>query len=70
MPTLRQGLPSQAIYNDGIPAAMFYVDNIDEQYEILNKAGVQFNSAPTSMGNVKIVVFDDTCGNYICLCEK
>ena len=60
----------QAIYADGIPAAMFYVDNIEEEYKKLKANGVQFKSAPTPMGEVSIAVFDDTCGNYIVLCEK
>lgn len=58
------------IYKDGIPATMFYVDNINAEYKKLVDKGVQFKSKPVEMGSVKIAVFDDTCGNYISLCEK
>ena len=60
----------EAIYKDGIPATMFYVDDINTEYKKLLDKGVQFKSKPAEMGSVKIAVFDDTCGNYISLCEK
>ena len=60
----------EAIYNDGIPATMFYVDDLETEYNSLLKKGVKFKLSPTDMGKVKIAIFDDTCGNYISLCEK
>ena len=60
----------KAIYKDGIPSNMFYVDDLNEEFERLTILGVKFKSEPTKMGNVKIVVFDDTCGNLICLCQQ
>ena len=60
----------EAIYKDGIPATMFYVDDINTEYKKLIDNGVQFKSEPVEMGAVKIALFDDTCGNYISLCEK
>ena len=60
----------EAIYNDGIPATMFYVDDLETEYNSLLKKGVKFKLAPSDMGKVKIAIFDDTCGNYISLCEK
>ena len=59
-----------AIYKDGIPATMLFVDDIDKEYSKLKNNGVQFKSAPTDMDEVKIAVFDDTCGNFIMLCQK
>ena len=49
---------------------MFYVDDINTEYKKLIDNGVQFKSEPVEMGAVKIALFDDTCGNYISLCEK
>ena len=53
------------IFTDGIPATMFGVQNIQAEYERLSAEGVQFTMAPTTMGDVTIAVFDDTCGNLI-----
>ena len=55
----------QALFQAGIPVTAFYSDHIDEEYERLVKAGVVFSMPPTPMGTVKLVVFDDTCGNHI-----
>ncbi len=55
----------QALYEAGIPATAFYVDNVEEEYQRLEKKGVVFSLKPTPMGAVKLAVFDDTCGNNI-----
>ena len=59
----------EAIFNNGIAATMFFVDDIDKEYEELKSKGVKFKSAPTPMGKATIAVFDDTCGNYITICQ-
>lgn len=56
----KKGLTEQ-----GIPAASFGVDDIDEEYKRLKDLGVVFTMDPTEMGPVKTAVFDDTCGNLI-----
>ena len=53
------------IFEDGIPAAMFGVDDIHAEYRRLGGEGVTFTMEPTAMGNVTVAVFDDTCGNRI-----
>jgi predicted enzyme related to lactoylglutathione lyase len=53
------------IFADGIPATMFGVDDIHAEYKRLVEAGVTFTMEPTTMGNVTVAVFDDTCGNLI-----
>jgi catechol 2,3-dioxygenase-like lactoylglutathione lyase family enzyme len=55
----------QALFEAGIPATAFHVDNVDDEYARLEKLGVAFSMKPTSMGPVKLAVFDDTCGNRI-----
>lgn len=60
----------KALFDAGIPLTMFGVDDIDKEYERLEKKGVKFKSRPVSMGSVKIAVFEDTCGNLIQIAQK
>ena len=55
----------QAIFQQGIAAATFVVDDIQAEYERLKARGVTFTMEPTSMGPTTIAVLDDTCGNLI-----
>ncbi len=55
----------QAIFEQGIPAAMFGVDDIQSEYNRLKELGVDFTMEPTEMGPVTIAIFKDTCGNLI-----
>ena len=59
----------QTIFNDGIPATTFFVDDIQAEYDRLKSLGVNFNSEPTAAGPVTIAAFDDTCGNLIQLTQ-
>lgn len=58
------------IYDDGIPAHMFGVDNIQETYEKLKANGVSFTMEPTEMDGYYMAVLDDTCGNLIQLIQQ
>ncbi|MFC4102116.1 VOC family protein [Paenibacillus xanthanilyticus] len=55
---------------DGIPATMFGVSDIDNEYQRLSEKGVKFTMKPTRMGEFAIAVLDDTCGNLIQIIEK
>ncbi|GAB6926614.1 methylglyoxalase [Paenibacillus sp. JCM 10914] len=55
---------------DGIPATMFNVEDIDNEYKRLLGHGVKFTMEPTKMGELTIAVFDDTCGNLIQIVQK
>ncbi len=55
----------QAIFQQGIAAATFAVEDIHKEYERMTKLGVVFTMQPTNVGPVTIAVFDDTCGNLI-----
>ncbi len=55
----------EAIYSQGIPATMFFVDDIQKEYESLKKLGVKFTMEPTKVTGSIIAVLDDTCGNLI-----
>lgn len=54
---------------DGIPWTAFRVDDIKAEHVRLTAAGVAFTQAPTQAGEVRLAVFDDTCGNLIQLIE-
>jgi len=55
----------KALFDAGIPLTAFNVDDIQKEYERLEKLGVKFSMKPTKMGPATIAVFDDTCGNNI-----
>jgi len=55
----------QAIFEQGIPATQFYVEDIQKEYERLQGLGVTFSMPPTKVTKSTIAVFDDTCGNHI-----
>ena len=59
-----------ALMEAGYPYTQFDVDNVDIEYERLTKLGVKFSMKPTEMGTVKVVIFNDTCGNNIQLVEE
>ena len=55
----------KALFDAGIPATMFNVDDINSEYLRLQELGVEFSVAPTQSGPATIAVFNDTCGNNI-----
>jgi predicted enzyme related to lactoylglutathione lyase len=55
----------KALFEAGIPLTAFNVDDIEKEYERLEKLGVVFSMKPTKMGPVTLAVFNDTCGNNI-----
>ena len=59
----------KALFDAGIPYTQFNVDNLQEEFDRLVHLGVEFSMKPTEMGNVKIAILDDTCGNKIQLIE-
>lgn len=58
-----------ALMEAGIPYTQFDVKNVEAEYNRLTELGVEFSVKPTEMGNVKIAVLNDTCGNNIQLVE-
>ncbi|MEL6252361.1 MAG: VOC family protein [Bacteroidota bacterium] len=59
----------KALFDAGIPWTQFEVDDVQAEYDRLIEKGVTFQMKPTEMGTVKLVVFEDTCGNKIQLIE-
>jgi predicted enzyme related to lactoylglutathione lyase len=55
----------EALFQQGQPAAMFYTDNIERDYERMKAAGAEFKMPPTKVTGSTIAQADDTCGNLI-----
>ncbi|MHB1420155.1 MAG: VOC family protein [Bacillota bacterium] len=55
----------KAIFEQGIPLTAFFVEDIQKEYERMEKIGVVFSMMPTKMGPATVAIFDDTCGNFI-----
>ena len=55
----------ESIFKQGIPAAMFFVDDIQKEYRRLKELGVKFTMEPTKTPGSTIARFDDTVGNLI-----
>jgi catechol 2,3-dioxygenase-like lactoylglutathione lyase family enzyme len=55
----------KALFEAGIPSTSFAIDDIQKEYERMQKLGVIFKTAPTKMGPVTVAVFEDNCGNLI-----
>ena len=60
----------KAIFEQGIPAASFSVENVQKTYEKLHELGVRFTMEPTDVGSTVLAVFDDTCGNLIQIAQE
>ena len=59
----------EALRKDGIPVAIFFVDDLDQEYARLKGLGVSFLHEPARSEWGYQAVLDDTCGNYIGLFE-
>ena len=59
----------QAIFDQGIPATAFFVDDIEKEFERMKKLSVRFTMEPTKTGEVTVAIFEDTCGNLIQLVQ-
>jgi len=55
----------ESIFKQGIPANMFFVDDIQKEYQRLKKLGVKFAMDPTKTVGSTIAQLDDTVGNLI-----
>ena len=59
----------KAIFEQGIPATMFSVADVQAEYERLTAKGAHFSKEPTNMGRATIAILEDTCGNLIQLAQ-
>jgi predicted enzyme related to lactoylglutathione lyase len=55
----------QEIHRQGIPAANFFVADVEKEHARLKEHNVKFTKDPTKTTGSTIAVLDDTCGNFI-----
>ena len=55
----------QALFEQGERAIMFFVDDVQAEYDRATAAGANFTMPPTKVTGSTIAVLDDTCGNLI-----
>ena len=59
----------QAMFEQGQPAAMFFTDDVQADYERMKARGAEFTMPPTDVTASKIAMLNDTCGNLIQLTQ-
>jgi predicted enzyme related to lactoylglutathione lyase len=55
----------QAMFQQSQPAAMFFTDDVQADYERMKARGAEFTMPPTDVTGSKIAMLNDTCGNLI-----
>src|SRR5207245_9987068 len=55
----------EALFNQGQPAAMFFTDDVQRDYERMKAAGAEFKMPPTKVTGSTIAQANDTSGNLI-----
>jgi predicted enzyme related to lactoylglutathione lyase len=59
----------QAMFEQGQPAAMFFTDDVQADYERIKAGGADFTMPPTQVTASTIAMLNDTCGNLIQLTQ-
>jgi predicted enzyme related to lactoylglutathione lyase len=59
----------QALFEQRQPAAMFFTDDIQADYERMKARGAAFTMPPTDVTASTIATLNDTCGNLIQLTQ-
>src|SRR4029453_8712224 len=52
-------------FKQGAPAAMFFTDDVQADYDRMKARGAEFTMPPTDVTGSKIARLNDTCGNLI-----
>lgn len=55
----------QAVYQQNQPAANFFTEDLQADYERMTASGAEFTTPPTDVNYAKIATVNDTCGNLI-----
>ncbi len=53
------------MFDQGQPAAMFYTDDVQREYDRMKPLGAEFIKPPTKVTGSTIAQLNDTCGNLI-----
>ncbi len=59
----------QAMFQQSQPAAMFYSDDVQADYERMKTRGAEFTMPPKDVTASKIAMLNDTCGNLLQLTQ-
>jgi predicted enzyme related to lactoylglutathione lyase len=55
----------RAMFEQGQRAAMFYVDDVQREYDRMKALGAEFTMPPTKVTGSTIAILNDACGNLI-----
>jgi predicted enzyme related to lactoylglutathione lyase len=55
----------QAMFQQGQPAAMFFTNDVQADYELMKSRGAEFTMPPTNVTGSKIAMLNDTRGNLL-----
>lgn len=55
----------QAMFEQSRPAALFYVDDVQKEYDRMKPLGAVFTMPPTKVTGSTIAMLNDTCGNIV-----
>jgi hypothetical protein len=58
-----------ALFQQNQPAAMFFTDDLQADYERIKALGAEFTMPPTDVTASRIAMLNDTCGNLIQLTQ-
>jgi len=59
----------QAMFQQGQPSAMFFTDDVKDDYQRIKSRGAEFTMPPTEVTGSTITMLNDTCGNLIQLTQ-
>ena len=59
----------QALFQQNQPAAMFFTDDVQADYDRIKGRGGDFTMPPTDVTASKIAMLKDTCGNLVQITE-
>ena len=59
----------QALFQQNQPAAMFFTDDLQADYDRMQGRGAEFTMPPTDVTASRIAMVKDTCGNLIQLTQ-
>lgn len=59
----------EALFQQSQPAAMFFTDDLQGDYERMKAHGAEFTMPPKDVTASKIAMLNDTCGNFIQLTQ-
>lgn len=59
----------QALFEQKQPAAMFFTDDLQADYDRMKAQGAEFTMPPTDVTASKITMVNDTCGNLLQLTQ-